>query len=106
MLRHRLLTGTLLAAGLAAELVADARLAPYFPILFALAMLCGVMTCLELVALLPPEHRPDRSAVVPGVLGVLASNWYVPASSGRAVALRRAWAVRSAKSSAPVGAPN
>ncbi len=78
MLRHRLLTGTLLAVGLAAELVADARLAPYFPILFGLAMLCGVVTCLELVALLPAEQRPDRSAVVPGVLGVLASNWYAP----------------------------
>lgn len=81
MLRHRLLTGTLLAVGLAAELVADARLAPYFPILFALAILCGVVTCLELLALLPAEHRPDRSAVVPGVLGVLASNWYAPVVS-------------------------
>ena len=78
MLRYRLMTGTLLAVGLAAELVADARLAPYFPILFGLAMLCGVVTCLELVALLPAEQRPDRSAVVPGVLGVLASNWYAP----------------------------
>ena len=78
MLRYRLLTGTLLAFGLVAELVADARLAPYFPILFGLAMLCGVVTCLELVALLPAEQRPDRSAVVPGVLGVLASNWYAP----------------------------
>ena len=78
MLRYRLLTGTLLAAGVAAELVADARLAPYFPILFALAMLCGVVTCFELVALLPADHRPDRSAVVPGTLGVLAANWYTP----------------------------
>jgi phosphatidate cytidylyltransferase len=78
MLRYRLLTGTLLAAGVAAELVADARLAPYFPILFALSMVCGVVTCLELVALLPADHRPDRSAVVPGTLGVLASNWYAP----------------------------
>ncbi len=81
MLRYRLLTGTLLAVGLAAELVADAPLTPYFPILFALAMLCGVVTCSELVALLPAEHRPDRSAVVPGVLGVLASNWYAPVFS-------------------------
>ena len=78
MLRYRLLTGTLLAAGLAAGLVADARLAPYFPILFALTMLCGVVTSLELVSLLPPGQRPDRSAVVPGTLGVLASNWYAP----------------------------
>ena len=78
MLRYRLLTGTALAAGLAAELVADARLAPYFPILFALSMLCGTVTCLELVRMLPQEHRPDRSAVLPGTLGVLASNWYAP----------------------------
>ena len=78
MLRYRLITGTLLAVGLAAELVADSWTAPYFPILFALAMLCGVVTCLELVALLPAEQRPDLSAVVPGVLGVLASNWYAP----------------------------
>ena len=78
MLRYRLLTGTLLAIATVAGLVADARLAPYFPILFALTTLCGVVTCLELVALLPAEQRPDRSAVLPGVLGVLASNWYAP----------------------------
>ena len=78
MLRYRLITGTLLAVGLAAELVADSWTAPYFPILLALTMLCGVVTCLELVSLLPADQRPDRSAVVPGVLGVLASNWYAP----------------------------
>ncbi len=78
MLRYRLLTGTLLAAGVAAGLVADARLAPYFPILFALTALCAVVTCLELLSLVPAEQRPDRSAVLPGTLGVLASNWYTP----------------------------
>ncbi len=78
MLRHRLIVGTLLAAGLAAALVLDARFAPYFPILFGVTLLAGTLSTLELVALLPCETRPDRSAVVPGVLGVLAVNWYTP----------------------------
>jgi phosphatidate cytidylyltransferase len=76
MLRHRLLTGTLLAVGIGAVLFADPHFAPYFPCLFVVAMVGGVLSSLELVALLPVELRPDRSAVLCGVLGVLASNWY------------------------------
>ena len=78
MLRHRLIVGTLLAAGLAAVLLLDARFAPYYPVLFVLTLVAGTLSTLELVALLPPETRPDRTAVLPGVLGVLAVNWYPP----------------------------
>ncbi|MGL6073170.1 MAG: phosphatidate cytidylyltransferase [Fimbriiglobus sp.] len=76
MLRHRLITGTLLAAGIGAVLFVDPRFAPYFPCLFVVAMSGGVLASLEFVALLPTEFRPDRSAVLCGVLGVLAANWY------------------------------
>lgn len=78
MLRHRLVTGTLLALGVAAALLADRGLAPYFPFLLAVTLLCGTLASLELLALLPWQVRPDRPGVVLGTLGVLAANWYGP----------------------------
>jgi phosphatidate cytidylyltransferase len=78
MLRHRLITGTLLALAIASVLAVDGRFAPYFPLLFVVALLGGVLASLEFVALLPVELRPDRSGVLLSVVGVLAANWYSP----------------------------
>ena len=75
MLKHRLIAGSLLAAAMGAVLFADAFLAPYFPCLFACAVVAGVLSTRELVALLPPETRPPLGPTTAGVLAVLLSNW-------------------------------
>ncbi|OWK34555.1 phosphatidate cytidylyltransferase [Fimbriiglobus ruber] len=75
MLRHRLVAGSLLAAGIGAVLVADASFAPYYPVLLACALIAGLLATRELVALLPKATRPRLDVCLIGVLAVLVSNW-------------------------------
>jgi phosphatidate cytidylyltransferase len=80
MLRTRLWVGSLLALGAAGVLVGDTLLArdgfAYFPCLFALLLLAGVLGARELVRLFPAQTRPSEALVVCGVLLALAANWY------------------------------
>lgn len=78
MLKYRLIAGTTMIALMVAVLVFDGRFAPYFPCLFLVTMLAGFTATWELQALLPEPWKPDRTSVVPGVLGILAANWYEP----------------------------
>ena len=78
MLKHRLLFGTVLIALIVAVLFVDGRLAPYFPCLLSVTLIAGFVAAWELQALLPPPWKPDRSGLIPGVLGILAANWYEP----------------------------
>jgi len=78
MLKHRLIFGTILIALIVAVLFLDGRLAPYFPCLLLVAMVAGFVAAWELQALLPSPWKPDRSGMIPGVLGILAANWYEP----------------------------
>lgn len=78
MLKHRLIAGSLLAAATGGVLYADAFLAPYFPCLLVCAVLAGVLSTREFVALLPLETRPPLAPTTAGVLAVLLSNWAYP----------------------------
>ncbi len=80
MIRTRVLVGVLLALGAGGVLVGDTLLAqrgfPYFPSLFALLLLAGVLASRELVRLLPAAHRPSEPFVILGVLLLISANWY------------------------------
>lgn len=77
MLVHRLATGSVLVAVLAAVLFVDERFfAPYFPLWFVLCF--GVMgwVALEMVSLLnATSARPSGNTVFGGVLAMVVANW-------------------------------
>jgi len=75
VLRKRLLAGSLMAAAAGAVLVADARLAPYYPFLLVLTLVAGFLATLELVGLLPEPTRPPLALCAAGVVATLAANW-------------------------------
>lgn len=79
MLRHRLVSGFLLAAGMGGVLVGDDYLGPPFPILFLCVSAVGVLSAVELVRLIPPPGRPRADLAVTAVLVVLWANWVSPA---------------------------
>lgn len=78
MLRSRLLTGSALALGAAALIVADEFLAPYFPCLFVLVLAAAVLATRELIQLFPASSRPSFELVAVAVALVLAANWVSP----------------------------
>lgn len=78
MLRKRLLAGAGMAAGAGLLFAADGRLAPAYPLLFAVTAAAAAVTVPEFVALLPAPHRPGVRLTTAGVLAVLAANWAEP----------------------------
>ncbi len=68
MLKTRLLLGTIMAAAAGGVLYLDSFFAPYFPILFLLALGVGVFATRELVALISAENRPREWLCVSGVV--------------------------------------
>jgi len=78
MLKYRLIAGTVMIALIVAVLLFDGHFAPFFPCLFLVTMLAGFVAAWELQALLPSPWKPDRNSIIPGVLAILAANWYEP----------------------------
>ena len=66
MLATRLATGLTLVAVLIAVLILDERLAPWFPLWFAAALVVMVLCSLELVGLLALDQRPPFGEHGPG----------------------------------------
>lgn len=78
MLKHRIIFGTILALVALGILGIDGWFAPYFPILFAVMMLMGVLTSREIVSMMPTATRPPLPIVMVLVLMVIAANWLPP----------------------------
>lgn len=78
MLRDRLWTGSLLAALMIGSLALDSRLAPWFPLLYAVLALIGVLACRELLALIPEPRRPSAILCHFGIQALVLANWVVP----------------------------
>jgi phosphatidate cytidylyltransferase len=76
MLRTRLIVGTILAALAGGMLLIDERFAPWYPFLFATITFLSAAGTVELWKLMPPERRPFLWVVLPGVLLVVAANWW------------------------------
>lgn len=74
MLKHRLLVGVPMAA-IALGLFAADR-GPYYPGLFVLALLVGIVCVRELRLFVPAAVRPRLAVTTCGVVLVLAANWY------------------------------
>jgi phosphatidate cytidylyltransferase len=75
MLRTRLLVGSTLAALMLGALFLDDRFAPSYPILFVTVALVGLLSCHELLSLIPYSRRPSWWLCHSGVLFVIAANW-------------------------------
>src|SRR5262245_54398550 len=75
MLRTRLWMGGLLIALVAGALVADERLAPWFPFLFVLVLLVAAVATGELLQLLRAVLHPPGWLCYAAVMAVLAANW-------------------------------
>jgi phosphatidate cytidylyltransferase len=83
MLRARLVAGTAFILGLVAVLLIDTWLgveygSRVYPCLLACALLLGVTAARELIALMPEGGRPASAVCLPGVLLILAGNWFFP----------------------------
>jgi phosphatidate cytidylyltransferase len=78
MLRDRLWTGSLLAALMLGSLAGDSRLAPWFPLLYAVLALVGFFACRELLALIPQQRRPSAILCHFGIQAIVLANWIVP----------------------------
>jgi phosphatidate cytidylyltransferase len=77
MLKHRLIAGFSMAGGVLAILFGDALVsdtlnAPFYPFLFALALLAGFFATRELVAIIPEPNRPRRWVCLLGVTALFA----------------------------------
>jgi len=81
MLRDRLWTGSLLAALMLGSLALDSRLAPWFPLLYAVLALVGVLACRELLALVPEQRRPSAWLAHIGIQALVLANWIDPIRS-------------------------
>lgn len=75
MLRTRLIVGTVLATLAAGMLLIDERFAPWFPFLFVTVAALCTLAVLEMLAMLPPELRPNTVVVLPAVLALIAIPW-------------------------------
>jgi phosphatidate cytidylyltransferase len=75
MLRTRLIVGTILTALAGGMLFLDESTSPWFPFLFATALLLSILGTLELVRLLPQSKRPNLTLCVAGVCLVVVLNW-------------------------------
>jgi phosphatidate cytidylyltransferase len=73
MLRTRLWMGTVLVVLVVAALVADRG--PLYPLLFLLVEFLAIVSCFELLRLLPAERRPPAWLCYSSVFALLASNW-------------------------------
>ncbi len=81
MLKHRIIFGCLLAAGIGAILFGDAALAkhlplPFYPFLFVFTMLAGVLATREMTSLIPEQNRPLKRLTTVGVLAMLGVHFY------------------------------
>jgi phosphatidate cytidylyltransferase len=74
--------GTVLVALTVLALVADR--APAYPILFALVEFLALVSCFELLRLLPPGRRPARWLCYVAVFLVIAANWWPAFAAGGA----------------------
>jgi phosphatidate cytidylyltransferase len=89
MLRTRLIVGTILAALTAGMLFLDRYFGPWAPFLGGVAFVLSILGTLELVFLLPENHRPILRVCLIGVIVVLAMNWLpLVRHPGRPVGLR------------------
>src|SRR4051812_6831539 len=76
MLATRLATGLTLVAVLLAILIFDERLAPWFPLWFATALVVMVLCSMELVGLLDATSaRPSANTVFGGTIALVVANW-------------------------------
>ncbi|MBM4071839.1 MAG: hypothetical protein FJ271_23370 [Planctomycetes bacterium] len=75
MLRTRLMVGTVLVGLVAAMLVADQGLSPWFPFLAVMAIFLGLGAAFELLQLLGPGRRPEAWICYLGILLVILGNW-------------------------------
>jgi phosphatidate cytidylyltransferase len=78
MLIPRVISGVWLIALAVGVIVGDAYLAPWYPCLFAAAVLFAGLGTRELVALLPEPSRPPAWLAVGGVVLLIAANWVNP----------------------------
>jgi phosphatidate cytidylyltransferase len=74
MLRTRLWMGALLIALVAAVLLIDQRLEPWYPFLFVLVLMLSVVACSELIHLVRMDG-PATWLAYGGVIGILVANW-------------------------------
>jgi len=75
MLRTRLIVGAILIALTAGMLAFDQRFAPYYPFLFAVVAVLGLLGGAELVFLLPETRQPRLLMALIGIAAVLLGNW-------------------------------
>jgi len=75
MLRTRLIVGAVLIALTAGMLAFDQRFAPWYPFLFGVVALLGLMGGVELVMLLSATRQPSVPLSLAGITVVLAANW-------------------------------
>ena len=75
MLKHRLISGTILASAAVGILYGDSFLAPYYPILLVFVMLLGILGTRELLALMRGAGRPRFGVTALSVVVVLLANW-------------------------------
>ena len=78
MLRHRLITGTILALTIVGVMLGDAYFAPYSPLLLMLVLIAGSFATWELLHLISLEKRPPTVPSIVFTVLVLASNWSNP----------------------------
>src|SRR5262245_1132804 len=84
MLRTRLVVGAVLIGLVAAMLVADQGLSPWFPFLAVMVIFLGLGSSYELLHLLGPSRRPDAWICDLGIVLVLLGNWpaHLPQMTG------------------------
>src|SRR5438874_2297963 len=96
MLRTRVIVGTILVALTAGMLAFDQRFAPWYPFLFGVVAVLGLLGGAELVLLLPATRQPRLLLVLAGIAAVLCANWahllLGPAISGGLTAVLYAFA--------------
>jgi phosphatidate cytidylyltransferase len=93
MLKHRLIAGSLMAAGVMAILFGDALLSdalgrPVLPFLGVLTLTAGFFATRELVGIIPEPNRPHRGLCLLGVTALLAVH-FVQAGVGTVPGLGR-----------------
>ncbi|MEO2089321.1 MAG: phosphatidate cytidylyltransferase, partial [Gemmataceae bacterium] len=93
MLKHRLIAGSLMAAGVMAILFGDALLSdalgrPVFPFLGVLAVTAVFFAARELVSIIPEPNRPHRGLCLAGVTALFAVH-FVQAGVGTLPGLER-----------------
>lgn len=76
MLRHRLVSGIILAAAAFGILYGDSYFAPYYPILLVFTLLAGILGTRELLALMGEVGRPRFGVTALSVAAVLLANWW------------------------------